>query len=169
MNGSMFYSGGKWSTQMWSTNIDCTDGTILVADLEGGGGTASTRSCVVVDSGPTMSTQGDFPINLLINGKNICSDDDGCTISAWSYTSAYPAGESYFGSAVMTVRQASNGQWIFGHSDEKGTQGDGVSQALVDSWGPVRIVDDTTTYNTANEFVLTDSKAGSAAHVIMCD
>ena len=153
-----------------------TPGQVLVAANASGkvawgnpAATTASRSCVTVDTGPAMTSTGDYPINLLVNGRNICADDDGCTISIWSYTTAYPAGSAYFGSAVMAIRQASNGQWIFGHSDEKGIQGNGTSEKLVDSWGPVRIVDDKGVYNTANEFVETDNQTDEAAHIIICD
>ena len=51
MNGTMFYTSGKWSTQMWTANIDCTNGTILVVDMQGGGGSTGTAGVTQINQG----------------------------------------------------------------------------------------------------------------------
>ncbi len=76
------------------------------------------------------------PVSLLINGRNICTDDNGCTYRIWQTSPTYPQGFNFYGTSPIMFRQVASGKigagkWIDALDNQKGTNGDDVRTDLI--------------------------------------
>jgi hypothetical protein len=152
-----------------------TPGQVLVAANASGKvawGTTSVSTldqmCNTTDTG--LTNTGTTQLSLLINGKNICSDQNGCSYRIWRYTSTFPQGANFYTSNPITIRQISDGRWTDAEGNNRGTNGDGVAKSFL-SWEGLNMSDDNVTGGETSKdaFSLTDSQNDDGYIATICD
>ncbi|HEY4479091.1 MAG TPA: hypothetical protein VI981_01925 [Candidatus Paceibacterota bacterium] len=107
-----------------------------LSNISGGGNT-----CVTIDTA-NGDSQGRGTINMVINGRNICADNIGCSIHVWAYnltsnSGADVPGFNYYGSSPQYFKQSEeNNRWLYtdnsgGNTNIQGRNGDTGSSADV--------------------------------------
>lgn len=153
-------------------------GKVLTSDANGvaswatggGGGSAGLdQLCNTVDTG--ISFVGTKQISLLLGGKNMCTDANGCSYKIWRYNASYPEGVNLYGSNAYQVRQYSNGRWVDSAGNTRGINGDTTAKAFL-GWEGLTLSDDSSEAGgetSPDALSLKDSQNDESYVVTMCD
>lgn len=148
------YQDGAWVDLVASGNVGCVSITTGIADI-----------------GYTI-----FPLTL--NGRNICEDSAGCSVSIWSYRVDKPAGVHYYENSAQVIRQrlySGNHHWHFSYSDGAGVNGDGTPVTLISNWHGFYLYDDQPTgvdvgdSNNFDAMTIRDNTATYGFTATFCD
>ena len=150
-------------------------------------GTSGTVACTnLVNTGPSVSNTGNFAVNLVVNGKNICEDDTGCTYRIWAYDGTHPAGFKFRGTLPAMFHQVLNTSntthpWRAAFADgitsndySTGTNGNGTADNLFSSasgaWSGSSLHDgDGANDVSPDQVTFVDGSATYAYYVQFCD
>ncbi len=165
--------------------IDGTGAVTCEADDVSGGVSRTSEFCNSIDTFDyTFNTgyawKGCGSISMLINGRNICEDSDGCTYRIWRYTAARPAGSNFYTSNPIAFRQILNQgshDWHDAVGNQTGKNGDGVEKKMID-WESFIMNDDLISppdecqgdyENYPDSLSWRDNSDSSAYFVVICD
>lgn len=163
------------------TNIP--SGSALVADGDNTGKVKWAAAATVGNTSPSctytetgIAETGYKEVSLIANGRNICSDNDGCTYKFWYRDDGHPAGSNFYTSHAPLLKQVADGTWIdsVGDGGASGTDvnGDGV-RAYVFTWAGAYFMDDsdsvTLVENSKDKMTLRDSRSDLGYSLAICD
>jgi len=118
----------KWDGSKWICAND-----ILMS------GSSSLCNTVYASSGDVGT------ISMLINGRNICEDDDGCSYRIWNTSTEWPGGTAFYTTNPIMFRQKIRGSTHYWHDakgDNKGINGDSERTPILHWEGYLRLYDD---------------------------
>jgi len=145
-----------------------------------GGSSSSGVDCVTVDTlrGLLDGSNRQGAIDLRVNGRNICEDDNGCSYRVWKYTTTRPAGTEFFTSYPVMFRQrevAGLHFWYdaYVNGGQQGTNGDTSTDTRFVNWDQgLQIWDDKANIEQDPDklaYIDTDSTLGDDFIITFCD
>ncbi|MFM2357579.1 MAG: hypothetical protein RJA61_316 [Candidatus Parcubacteria bacterium] len=141
------------------------NGFLCVGSGSAGGGVGS---CIFAETG-NASTEA-VEVSLLSGARNICDDGAGCTYKVWRYTTAKPAGSSFYGSSGVSFRQISDGNWHDAEGNETGINGDSTKTTIFNwSDGLAMYDDDSAVEVDRNKVTIKDNSTTGGFRVAICD
>ena len=144
------------------------EGTVGWRSGGGGGGSALDNLCTTIDTG--IAFVGWKEIDLTIDGKNMCSDTNGCSYRAWRYNATEPQGVNLYGSNAFIIRQISDGRWVDSQNNNRGNNGNGTLEYFENGWdGIMRFADDSTAESSPDKFSVEDLSGANGVILTICD
>lgn len=133
----------------------------------------ASKSCIIAESSSGTSS-GSTSINLMLNGRNICSGVFGCRIAAWSkndttgeYNGMFPEGD---------YKEDASGYWIFDSPEDgefTGKKGNSTASTIIAHIPSTTSIgcalqDDSTTNPSKDTFILKDTSS-NRCEVRICE
>ncbi len=159
--------------------VGACSGDISLQDaIDNGCLEAAGGACVRVNSND-LDNSGDYVVNLLVNGENICAGPSGCSIRAWSrydsdhFNAGWPRAVMHSGFFIKTSVGAG---WWWAYDDERvnerrGYNGNANQQLLFGSIGgntDCELYDDKAPFNDVDTFVLHDDDSDERCYISIC-
>lgn len=174
--GGIVITGGGLKTDVLQLiNSGEASGKLLVSDANGVASWKTTleQDCVVTDTASAFTGQW-IPVSIVKDGRNLCTDDEGCTYRLLKYNSANPEGLNMYGKNAYYIRQnAVTGAWYDSNNDQQGINGDSVRKDFGSfSSGDFTFTDDSvdiTVENSKDFFSIRDNTSTAVVKVWICD
>ncbi|OGI95757.1 hypothetical protein A2917_00365 [Candidatus Nomurabacteria bacterium RIFCSPLOWO2_01_FULL_42_17] len=163
---------GQTKTSTFQMTTGAGANKVLTSDASGNaswatGATTAERICTA-----PLSTSGNpsyVAVTMLVNGQNICADDDGCTI--WGTTIATAGTLRNFEPSFY--KQLANSTWSSiwaGNNEYVGTQGEGTASTVFGNRDGTWVTDDRSgTETSSTAFSMHDTTASYNMTVVVCD
>jgi hypothetical protein len=122
-----------------------------------------------------VAQQKNYTLSLLINGRNICSDSNGCDLYIWAYNSSGTTIDGVSNGPDPFIQDANN-HWFEEITNHSGINGDTTNSRVIDYTsgsfsGDLDITDDSSFIpeQSADALSIHDGSATTGFNVSVCD